>query len=172
MSTAAPPAAEPKSPINVKLIVPFINSVRNVCSKMLNTTATIQRPNVKAAPAPLYDVSAIIGFSGEIIGSVVVSFPKETAIKAVAAFAGMPIDAASADFPDAVGELANMIAGGAKKDLGANASISCPSVIIGSGHSIARLRDVPCLAIPCETGLGAFVIEVSIKEVVAKEANA
>ena len=50
---------------------------------MLNTTTTIQRPTVKAAPAPLYDVSAIIGFSGEIIGSVVVSFPKATAIKAV-----------------------------------------------------------------------------------------
>lgn len=158
-------AEPPKQVINVKLIVPFINSVRDMFSKMLNATATIQRPSVKTVPAPQYDVSAIIGFSGEIVGSVVVSFPKETAIKAVAAFAGMEMQPDSPDFADAIGELTNMIAGGAKKDLGANASITCPSVIIGSGHTVARLRDVPCLAIPCDTSLGLFVIEVSIKEV-------
>jgi chemotaxis protein CheX len=156
---------QPKSAINVKLIVPFINSVRNVFSKMLNTTATVERPSVKSVPVPLYDVSAIIGFSGEIAGSVVVSFPKATAVKAVAAFAGMEIDPTSPDFADAIGELTNMIAGGAKKDLGANAGITCPSVIIGTGHVIARLRDVPCLVIPCESALGAFCIEVSIKQV-------
>jgi chemotaxis protein CheX len=156
--------AEPKQGINVKLIVPFINSVRNVFSKMLNSTATIQRPSVKTVPVPQYDVSAIVGFSGRILGSVVVSFPMATAVKTVAGFAGMEMDPTSADFADAVGELANMIAGGAKKDLGADASITCPSVIIGHGHSIARLRDVPCLAIPCDSGFGSFVIEVSIKE--------
>jgi chemotaxis protein CheX len=157
-------ASAQRQGINVKLIVPFINSTRSVFSKMLNTTATIQRPSVKMVPVPQFDVSAIIGFSGHIVGSVVVSFPMATALKTVAAFAGVEMEASSADFADAVGELANMIAGGAKKDLGADASISCPSVIIGAGHSIARLRDVPCLAIPCDSGFGSFVIEVSIKE--------
>ena len=157
--------AKPQA-INVKLMVPFINSIRNVFSTMLGTTVTIQRPVFKAVPMPQYDVSAIIGFSGEVVGSVVASFPRETAIKAVAAaFAGVEVTPESADFADGVGEIANMIAGGAKKDLGLNASISCPSVIIGSGHIVARLRDVPCLSIPCESALGAFVVEVSIKEV-------
>ena len=157
-------AVEAKPAINVKLIVPFVNSVRGVFEKMLNATATIQRPSVKTVPTPQYDVSAIIGFSGEIVGSVVVSFPKQTAIQAVAAFAGTEMTTDNPDFPDAIGEITNMIAGAAKKDLGANASISCPSVIIGAGHTVARLRDVPCLAIPCESSLGVFVIEVSIKE--------
>jgi chemotaxis protein CheX len=157
-------ATEPRQGINVKLMVPFINSVRSVFSKMLNSTATIQRPTVKIAPVPQYDVSAIVGFSGHIVGSVVVSFPMATAVKTVASFAGMEMAPDSTDFADAVGELANMIAGGAKKELGVDASITCPSVIIGAGHSIARLRDVPCLAIPCDTRFGSFVIEVSIKE--------
>jgi chemotaxis protein CheX len=158
---------QPKSAINVKLIVPFINSVRSVFSKMLNTTVTVERPAEKLLPVPLYDVSAIIGFSGEIAGSVVVSFPKSTAVKSVAAFAGMEIAPDGPDFADAIGELTNMIAGGAKKDLGVNAGITCPSVIIGAGHAIARLRDVPCLVIPCNSALGAFCIEVSIKQVPA-----
>jgi len=159
-------AVQPKPTINVKLIVPFINSVRNLFSTMLGMQATVQRPSVKVVPVPLYDVSAIIGFSGEIVGSVVVSFPQKTAIAVASAFAGAPLALSDPDFADAIGELANMIAGGAKKDLGANASITCPSVIIGSGHVIARLRDVPCLAIPCDLpDGGALVIEISIKEV-------
>ena len=156
---------EPKTEVSVKLIVPFINSVRSVFDKMLGAATTFERPSVKTVPVPLYDVSAIIGFSGTIVGSVVVSFPKSTAIRAVAAFTGMELTPDHPDFADAVGELANMIAGGAKKDIGANAGITCPSVIIGSGHSIARLRDVPCFAIPCSGELGSFAVEVSIKEV-------
>ena len=58
-----------------------------------------------------------------------------------------------------------MISTNRKKPIGANASITCPSVIIGTGHTIARLRDVPCLVIPVESPLGNFVIEVSIKQV-------
>jgi chemotaxis protein CheX len=157
--------------INPKLIVPFVNSVRNVFSTMVRVKAEIERPIVKGSPTPQYDVSSIIGFSGEVVGSVVVSFQMNAAKKLVASFAGMEIDEKSPDFADALGELANMIAGAAKKDLGCSASISTPSVIMGAGHTIARLKDVPCLLIPCKTEVGDFGVEVSIKQV-AKNAAA
>jgi chemotaxis protein CheX len=157
--------APAKSGLNVKLLVPFINSIRTVFSTMLGMTATINRPTTKAEPVPMYDVSGIIGFSGDITGQVVVSFQKATAIKLVTAFAGAEMDPASPDFADAIGELTNMIAGAAKKDLGAAAGITCPSVIIGTGHVVARLRDVPCLVVPCETPVGPFCVEISIKQV-------
>lgn len=156
-TTSAPPA------INPKLIVPFINSVRQVFATMVKVPTTVERPHLKAQPAPQYDVSSIIGFSGDIVGSVVVSFQTEAAVQIVSAFAGMPIDPNSPDFADAVCELANMIAGSAKKDLGCNASITVPSVVIGRGHSIARLSDVPCLVVPCKTPVGDFAVEVNIK---------
>ena len=94
---------KPKPQLNVKLIVPFVNSVRNLFSTMIGIQATVQRPSVKAVPVPTYDVSAIIGFSGEILGSVVVSFPKATAVGIVKAFTGMEMTADSPDFADAVG---------------------------------------------------------------------
>ncbi len=156
-TTSAPPA------INPKLIVPFINSVRQVFATMVKVPTTVERPHLKTQPAPQYDVSSIIGFSGDIVGSVVVSFQTEAAVQIVSAFAGMPIDPNSPDFADAVCELANMIAGSAKKDLGCNASITVPSVVIGRGHSIARLSDVPCLVVPCKTPVGDFAVEVNIK---------
>ena len=156
-------SSPPRHALDVKLMAPFIRSVQSVFTTMVRTTVVVQRPSFKTEPVPAFDVSGIIGFSGDITGMVVVSFQKLAAVKLVAAFAGMEMDPAGPDFSDAIGELTNMIAGGAKTDLGANASISCPSVIIGTGHTIARLRDVPCLLVPCETPFGPFALEVSIK---------
>lgn len=150
--------------INPKLVVPFINSVRAVMATMAGVQTTVERPVLKGPATPSYDVSGIIGFSGDITGSVVLSFAKDTAMKLVSAFAGTAIAAESPDFADAVGELANMVAGGAKKDIGVAASISVPSVIIGPGHHVARLSGVPCLVIPCTCAFGQFAVEVNIKE--------
>lgn len=160
-----PTASQPSGALNPKLIVPFVNAVRNVFTTMVRVQATIERPHVKPTPSPTYDVSSIIGFSGEIVGSVVVSFQLAAAKRLVAAFAQCEIEETSADFADALGELANMIAGGAKKDLGVTASISTPSVVMGPGHTVARLRDVPCLIVPCKTEVGDFAVEISIKQV-------
>ncbi len=150
--------------INPKLIIPFVNSVRDVFTTMVNVQTTVERPHFKTMSTPCYDVSGIIGFSGDIVGSVVVSFQRQAAIKLVAAFAGMEMQPDDPDFADAIGELANMIAGRAKKDLGGNATITVPSVIIGNAYTIARLSDVPCLVIPVITAVGGFAVEVNIKQ--------
>ncbi|MEM8875323.1 MAG: chemotaxis protein CheX [Planctomycetota bacterium] len=157
--------ATDKKQINPKLVVPFVNAVRNVFSTMVGVETTVQRPHVKGNPAASYDVSAIIGFGGEVLGSVVLSLDTGAALKLVEAFAGVEFELNDPDFADAVGELANMIAGGAKKDLTKQASITTPSVVIGNGHTIARLKDVPCLVIPCTTEVGDFAVEISVKEV-------
>jgi chemotaxis protein CheX len=154
---------KPAITVNPKLIVPFVNSVRSVFSTMVKVGTTVERPHLKTAPEPNYDVSGIIGFSGDVIGSVVVSFQASCAMKLVEAFAGSAMEMGSADFCDAIGELANMVAGSAKKDLGATASITVPNVIIGAGHMIARLSDVPCVVIPVTTPVGNFAVEVNIK---------
>jgi chemotaxis protein CheX len=150
--------------LNAKLIVPFVNSVRNVFKTMVGVPTTVERPTVKTGNGVSYDVSAIVGFSGQVIGSVVVSFQMAAAIALVKAFAGVDLTSDNPDFADAIGELANMIAGNAKKDLGAAASISCPSVVLGASHIIARLRGVPCLVIPCKTPVGDFAVEVNMKQ--------
>jgi chemotaxis protein CheX len=160
---ASQPVAAPS--INPKLIVPFVNAVRNVFATMVKVQTTLGKPALKTTPTLSYDVSGVIGFSGQAIGSVVVSFQKDAAEALASAFAGTPLKISDPDFPDAIGELANMVAGNAKKDLGSLASITVPSVIIGAGHTIARLSDVPCVVIPCSTPVGDFAVEVNIKQV-------
>lgn len=155
-------AAAPQ--INVKLIVPFVNSVRAVFTTMIKVPTTVQRPFLKTDTTTPYDVTSIIGFSGDVVGSVVISMHQATAAKLVSSFAGMEIAPGTADYADAIGEIANMIAGSAKKDLGKAASITVPTVVFGTGHSVARLSDVPSVVIPVTTPVGDFAVEVNVKQ--------
>ena len=162
MTTAAL-VSDPAPPSLAQLIVHFVHSVREVLQTMAQVPVTVGSPTLKTSPLATYDVSGIIGFSGEYIGSMVLSFPRTTAVAIVASFAGMPLAPDSPDFADAVGELANMIAGSAKAGFGGGTNISVPSIIMGQGHSVARLHDVPCLVIPCRTPAGEFAVEVNLK---------
>jgi chemotaxis protein CheX len=170
--TAAPPTASPPASFDPKLIVSVIDSIRDVFTTMVRTDVTVARPHLKASPAPMYDISGIIGFSGDVSGSIVLSFPSTTASQLVTRFAGIPLEVGSADFPDAVGELANMVAGGAKKTFGVTANITVPSVVMGANHVVARLSGVPCIVLPCTTNLGAFAVEVNIKKSAAAMSKA
>jgi chemotaxis protein CheX len=162
-ATAAPSAAAGASVINPQLVVPFMNAVREVFKKMAGLDIKVERPFLKTSASPAYDVCGIIGFSGQITGSVVLSFSDAAASKLVEAFAGTAFPRDTPDFADAIGELANMVAGSAKQHLGAAASISVPSVVIGSGYTVASLSGLPCLVIPCNSPHGAFAVEVCIK---------
>ncbi|MGC4034283.1 MAG: chemotaxis protein CheX [Tepidisphaeraceae bacterium] len=149
--------------LSSKQIMPFVNSTIRVFTTMVKIKPEIVAPVLKEDAKTTYDVSGVIGFSGEIIGTVVLSFQMEAAQKLVSALVGMDIDPETPDFIDAVGELANMIAGSAKNDLGMKASIAVPTVIIGKNHMVGRLSGVPCVVIPCRTPVGDFAVEVNIK---------
>ncbi|MBN1344764.1 MAG: chemotaxis protein CheX [Phycisphaerae bacterium] len=150
--------------MDVKYINPFVAAVRNVFHTMLGVEVKIGKPYVKDDERASADVSAIIGFSGDAAGCVVISFPKDVGVKAASTFAGMELGEDHPDFADALGELANMVAGNAKKDFeGVEISISLPSVIIGQSHKVSRSNTFPRVVIPCDTSLGQFYVEVGMK---------
>jgi chemotaxis protein CheX len=151
--------------MDASYITPFITSIQNVFNTMLQLPVTINDPTLKSGSGASHDVSGIIGMSGDVAGSVVLSFPQDTAEAIVALFCGERLDPSSSDFADAIGELVNMVSGGAKAGFeGKKVSISCPSVVLGKGHTIASQSDTPCVVIPCTTDCGDLAIEVAIRE--------
>lgn len=150
-------------------ITPFVTSIQNVFSTMLQLPVTAHEPVVKSGVSPTHDVSGIIGMSGDVVGTVILSFRLEAAQSVVALFCGERLPADSADFADAVGELVNMVSGGAKALFADSreVSISCPSVIVGEGHGVSLPSDIPCMVVPCSTDCGDFVIEIAIREATA-----
>jgi chemotaxis protein CheX len=146
-------------------IVPFVRSVQNVFDTMLQVHVDTQKPRVREASDPCYDVSGIIGMSGDVSGLIVLSFPTDTAERLVTLFTGVHLDADHEDFADAIGELVNMVAGGAKAQFDhRSVSISCPSVVVGAQHRVFSQKSRPIIEIPSDCECGPFSVMVSMKD--------
>ena len=66
---------------------------------------------------------------------------------------------------DCVGEMVNIIAGNAKKDLaGFRVEISLPGVITGHTYKINWPQGVPIITIPFESDAGMFNVNVSFRK--------
>ena len=152
--------------MDASYILPYIESTKNVFETMLQLQVKTGRPKVEAAiPSESCDISGIIGMSGDVVGVTILRFPLQTAKGIVTRFVGMEMAEDSEDFGDAIGELVNMVTGGAKAKFDGKAvSISCPSVIVGAQHKVQQMSDATPISIPCECECGRFTVEVSIRE--------
>ena len=85
-----------------------------------------------------WDISAVIGFTGEARGAVVISMKQQMAIQLTAALTGSEHNTVDDDVVDAVGELINIIAGNVKQGLedAFRLVISLPTIIHGKDHSL------------------------------------
>lgn len=157
--------------MDVRYINPFIASIKNLFSTMLDTEVLISKPFVQTGDELPSDATAVIGLSGDVMGSVALCFPMTTAVRAAGKFAGVELSENHEDFADALGEMANMVAGGAKAKLdGLNCSVALPNVVLGREHTLGRSNAAPRLVLPCDSALGRFRVEVGM--VVKKKAHA
>lgn len=145
----------------------FKSSIRMVFDTMIQMDLVIGDPGA-CSLAHAYDISGIVGFSGDITGTVAVRLSEGVAKAMVGAFAGIACELDSPDFLDAVGEIVNMIAGAAKSKFeGREVSISTPSVVVGSGHRVASPARTTCMTIPCRLSCGEFSVDVAIRDLKA-----
>jgi len=150
--------------MDVSYVNPFVMSTIETLKKMLNIESTAGKLSLKDSAVHSYDITGVIGLSGEAQGSICLSFPQAIAFKAVSALLGMPVTAMGDDVSDGIGELVNIVAGNAKQYLTKyNLSISLPKVIIGKDHSVASITGIPTIVVPIVSSLGEFAMEISLK---------
>ncbi len=151
--------------MKAKYVNPFITAAMNLFHDYLGLNVTSGKPYILQDPSSLNEVSGIIGLAGETAGAVVLSFTRETAIKIISKLAGRTYQALSRDVIDGVGELINIIAGNAKKDLlDFRIVISLPGVIAGADYEIHWPEQIPVISIPFSSDLGDFSLNVSLKD--------
>lgn len=150
-----------------RFIKAFVPSIQEVFSTMVQMEITIGSPTICDHSTETADVTGVISMYGDIEGTVILSLPLNTAELIASRFAGDEITVDSDDFTDAIGELVNMIAGSAKAKInGGDVSISCPSVVVGSNHSIYNQKKTTRLIeFECKSQLGSFKLHVSIKPI-------
>ena len=153
--------------MDVKFINPFIESTLHVLKTIASVKAEGGKPFLKKDFKALGDVSSIIGLTGDVKGTVSVSFSEESILPIVSAMFGEEIAALNEEVKDAVGEIANMISGQARQkldEMGLNLKAAIPTVVMGKNHVISHITDQKIVAIPFDTDSGGFTIEICFED--------
>lgn len=151
--------------MKAKYINPFLAASLNLFKDYLEVNCSHQPPFLNTEPQNLKEVSGIIGLAGETVGAVVLSFDRQTAINMAEKFAGKKFVGLTNDVIDAVGELVNIIAGNAKKDLvDFRIVISLPGVVTGTDAKIKWPSGIPVITIPFTSDMGEWSVNVSFRE--------
>ncbi len=149
--------------MQVEHINPFVAALKNTFETMLSCEARRGNLAVKQNAQAAHDVSGVIGLSGKAVGTVVVSFSTQVALKAASTMLMMEATQIDDDVIDAVGELTNMVAGAAKAELEEyDLMVSLPNVITGPAHEVHFPSEVTPIIIAFETDWGPISLEVGL----------
>ena len=149
----------------VDYVNPFIRSTIAVYRTMLNCEIQQGEAVRNEHFQPQHDISGVIGLTGDVSGTVILSVSSDVALNATEALLGFRPDAVNEDVVDAVGELTNMIAGGAKTELTSfNMCLALPAVISGANHVVSFGSQVRPVFLPFTTPWGEFSVEVGFVE--------
>lgn len=144
-------------------IKPFVLAIKRVFETMISLPFSLGKPTLKKGSEVPHEISSIIGLSGTVSGSVVISLSQAVAFQLASALLGEEITELNEDCTDAIGEIANIIAGNAKTDFPSrDNAISVPSVVVGK-HKVTYPSGIPIISIPCATDKGEMIIEIALK---------
>jgi len=137
--------------VDVAFINPFIQATKNVFDTMVFLKIVRGQPILKEKSSFSSDISGAIGLAGSTHGVTVVAFTESVACAISAKMLGEEPKEMNETVQDTIGEIANMIAGGAKGILteqGLHFKIALPSVTVGKNHQVSYPEGVPCVVVP------------------------
>lgn len=151
--------------MNVEFINPFLASMLNVMSTMAQMELIPEKPKLKKDEVAKGDVSGLIGMvSDQAKGSLSITFEGSLAIATMKNMVGEGPDEINEEITDLVGEITNMVTGGAKRMLsekGIEFNMATPMVVSGKDHSIHHKAEGPVVIIPLNSPHGKAFIEFS-----------
>lgn len=152
--------------MDVRYINPFLYGTIEVLKKMAFVEPRPGKVYLKKTSVADGDVSGIIGITGDMIGSLAISFGESCICHIIGSMLGESHTEANQEVFDGVGEITNMISGVARTHMekeGLQVYAAIPSVVYGKDHSINHILKSPSIVIPFETDHGAFAVDVCIK---------
>lgn len=150
--------------MNVEFINPFLNALLNVVGMMGRTELTAESPRIKKNDVSMGDVSGLIGMVGpKTKGSLSITFEKSLALRIMQRMLGEKLTEIDEDVTDMVGEITNMVTGGAKQELskkGYDFDMATPIVVSGKNHTIEHKHKGHVIIIPFNSDSGKAFIEI------------
>ncbi|PIW58758.1 chemotaxis protein CheX [Shewanella sp. CG12_big_fil_rev_8_21_14_0_65_47_15] len=150
--------------MNVNFINPFLQSLLNVISTMASMDLTPGKPQVKTDNLAKGDVSGLIGMVGpQTKGSLSITFEQKLVLQIMQNMLGENPGKINEEVTDLVGEITNMVTGGAKNLLGQKGyefEMATPMVVSGKGHTISHKANGTKIIMPFTSPYGTAFIEI------------
>jgi chemotaxis protein CheX len=151
--------------MDVRYINPFIEAIQLAFRKMIHMPVQVKGPTVRTAKSRMSDRHATvirIDLVGGSTGTVLLRIPRPIACELIRAFSVGVSRTLDAEGLDALGEIANIIVGNAKRSLpGAVSSISTPQVL--PDGAVPFPEGKPILVVPISSSLGLFWLEAQLQ---------
>jgi len=112
-------------------------------------------------------ITGMVGLAGTSKGNLLIHFPEAVATAVTTAFLGMDVESIDEDVCDAVGELANMLAGAVKTVLDPNGSdikLSMPSTVYGESYSLDSPNCGINVLVPFDLNGAEFSVELQLTD--------
>lgn len=112
-------------------------------------------------------LTAMVGLAGSHSGLVSIHVPWPLALSFTSLMLGMEVTEINDDVNDAMGEIANMIAGSFKQHLskgGRDIQLSTPSVVNGSDYTVTSAGDIENITLKLATDEEWFMVSLSLED--------
>jgi chemotaxis protein CheX len=110
------------------------------------------------------DISGLIGMVGpKTKGSLSITFEKSLSLRIMQRMLGEKREEIDEEVIDMVGEITNMVSGGAKNELskkGYEFDMATPMIVSGASHTIDHIHDGQVIIIPFSSDSGKAFIEI------------
>lgn len=147
--------------IDIDYINPVIAGLEEAFNTMLDCKIERTGLGLMENNQALHPVSGIIGISGKGVGTVVLSMSESVAIKAASTMLMMELSEVDDDVMDAVGEITNMVCGGAKAKLEKfQLSMSLPNVLCGTNCRLHFPQNSHPISIPFKCAWGPLALQI------------
>jgi len=144
----------------------IIESTQEIFSSMIMLDVTPGEPFIRSHNMLKNSISGLIGLAGTTKGMLAIHLPNAAALAVTTAFLGMEVEEIDEDVRDAVGELANMLAGSVKSALdpkGSDIKLSMPSAVYGEEYSVDCLAHAQSITVPFQLEELTFLVELQIR---------
>lgn len=139
-------------------------SLKNVVSTMAQISLKSQKPQTKTDEIARGDVSGIIGMIGPgVKGSMAITFDANLAQNIMKNMLGAEAESLNDEVCDMVGEMTNMICGGAKNALAEQNyqfEMATPVIVSGISHTIMHKVDGPKIILTFSSDFGNAYLEI------------
>lgn len=166
---AEQPKQKGKSPvIKTEFISPFLSSAKSVLTTMAQITMAAQPPVKVNTSIPQGDLAGIMPMATDtIVGQLVISFEDATILAIASNMLMEKFTVVDDDIIDTVGEITNMVAGGAKALISEehNFGMARPISVTKKDYDKLVFNAPIQIIIPYQSSAGPFWIEMGFAEI-------